>query len=77
MWGVRRADGTVATGWALMPLRLFLGFTFLYAGLNKLANPDFLGKARPEVVEELRERQVELARRCDRLKAAYDRLAGT
>jgi len=43
----------------------------------KLANPDFLGKARPEVVEELRERQVELARRCDRLKAAYDRLAGT
>jgi len=44
---------------------------------TKLANPNFLAKARPEVVEELRERQVELARRRDRLKAAYDRLSGT
>jgi thiosulfate dehydrogenase (quinone) large subunit len=27
--------------WALLPLRLFLGATFLYAGLQKLANPNF------------------------------------
>jgi thiosulfate dehydrogenase (quinone) large subunit len=28
--------------WALLPLRCFLGVTFLYAGLQKLANPNFL-----------------------------------
>jgi thiosulfate dehydrogenase [quinone] large subunit len=28
-------------GWALLPLRLFLGFTFTFAGLQKLANPTF------------------------------------
>jgi thiosulfate dehydrogenase [quinone] large subunit len=28
--------------WALLPLRCFLGGTFLYAGLQKLANPNFL-----------------------------------
>ncbi|MDE3064799.1 MAG: DoxX family membrane protein, partial [Acidobacteriota bacterium] len=28
--------------WALLPLRCFLGLTFLYAGLQKLANPNFL-----------------------------------
>ncbi len=27
--------------WSLVPLRLFLGATFLYASLQKLANPDF------------------------------------
>jgi thiosulfate dehydrogenase (quinone) large subunit len=47
MWVLRRADGSVATGWALMPLRLFLGVTFLYAGLNKLANPDFFRDSSP------------------------------
>ncbi len=32
--------------WALVPLRLFLGVTFLYAGLQKLSNPGFFdGKA--------------------------------
>lgn len=41
MWSIRGPDGTVATGWALMPLRLFLGVTFSFAGLQKLANPDF------------------------------------
>jgi thiosulfate dehydrogenase [quinone] large subunit len=41
MWSVHRRDGTVATGWVLMPLRLFLGVTFVFAGLQKLANPDF------------------------------------
>jgi thiosulfate dehydrogenase [quinone] large subunit len=28
-------------GWALLPLRAFLGWTFLFAGLQKLTNPDF------------------------------------
>ena len=40
----------------------------------KLANPNFLAKANPEVVEEQRERQVDVTRDRDRLRAAYDRL---
>ena len=43
----------------------------------KLANPGFLAKARAEVVEEQRERETDVARDRDRLKAAYDRLAAT
>jgi len=31
--------------WALLPLRAFLGLTFLYAGLQKLANPNFFNAA--------------------------------
>ena len=42
MWQMRGPDGSIATGWYLLPLRLFLGLTFLFAGLQKLANPDFL-----------------------------------
>jgi len=41
----------------------------------KLANPQFLAKAKPEVVEEQREREADAARDRDRLRAAYDRLA--
>jgi valyl-tRNA synthetase len=41
---------------------------------GKLANPNFLAKAKPEVVEEQREREAETTRDRDRLKAAYDRL---
>lgn len=33
--------------WALLPLRLFLGATFLYAGLQKLANPNFFHPQSP------------------------------
>ncbi len=33
--------------WALAPLRLFLGATFLYAGLQKLANPNFFERNSP------------------------------
>jgi valyl-tRNA synthetase len=40
----------------------------------KLCNPNFLAKARPEVIEEQRERQLDTIRDRDRLKAAYDRL---
>jgi thiosulfate dehydrogenase (quinone) large subunit len=47
MWSVKAPDGTVPTGWVLMPLRLFLGVTFFYAGLQKLANPQFFKAASP------------------------------
>jgi len=47
LWRVRGADGTVAVGWYLLPLRLFLGVTFLFAGLQKLANPDFFRTTSP------------------------------
>jgi valyl-tRNA synthetase len=40
----------------------------------KLANPNFLAKAKPEVVDEQREREADMTRDRDRLKAAYDRL---
>jgi thiosulfate dehydrogenase (quinone) large subunit len=33
--------------WALLPLRLFLGATFAYAGLQKLANPNFFHAQSP------------------------------
>ncbi|MGB9377858.1 MAG: Rieske 2Fe-2S domain-containing protein [Mycobacteriales bacterium] len=32
-------------GWVLLPLRLFLGFTFTYAGLDKLSDPHFFQPA--------------------------------
>lgn len=32
---------------ALLPLRLFLGATFVFAGLQKLANPDFFNRSSP------------------------------
>ena len=33
--------------WALVPLRLFLGATFAYAGLQKFANPNFFNGVSP------------------------------
>ena len=33
--------------WALLPLRAFLGITFLFAGFQKLANPNFFIDASP------------------------------
>ena len=47
MWRLRGQDGTIATGWYLLPLRLFLGVTFLFAGLQKLSNPDFFRSSSP------------------------------
>ena len=41
----RRA--TALAEWALLPLRLFLGVTFAFAGLQKLANPNFFRAASP------------------------------
>jgi len=43
---------------------------------KKLANEQFLAKAKPEVVEEQRERQAEAEQARDKLKAALSRLAG-
>jgi thiosulfate dehydrogenase (quinone) large subunit len=40
-----------STGWALLPLRAFLGFTFAFAGLQKLANPDFFDASNPASIQ--------------------------
>ena len=40
----------------------------------KLGNPGFLAKAKPDVIEEQREREADALRDRDRLKAAYERL---
>jgi thiosulfate dehydrogenase [quinone] large subunit len=37
-------------GWLLLPLRAFLGFTFCFAGLQKLANPAYLDPSSPTSV---------------------------
>ncbi len=34
-------------GWMLLPMRLFLALTFVYAGVQKLTNPQFFHKATP------------------------------
>jgi thiosulfate dehydrogenase [quinone] large subunit len=38
-------------GWALLPLRAFLGFTFCFAGLQKLANPAFFKASNPASIQ--------------------------
>jgi valyl-tRNA synthetase len=40
----------------------------------KLGNPQFLAKAKPDVIEDQRERQADADRNRNRLRAAYDRL---
>lgn len=44
-------QGYRQTGWLLLPLRAFLGVTFVFAGLQKLANPDFYNPASPASVQ--------------------------
>jgi thiosulfate dehydrogenase [quinone] large subunit len=41
------ARSPLLAGWALLPLRAFLGITFCVAGLQKLANPNFFTRADP------------------------------
>jgi thiosulfate dehydrogenase [quinone] large subunit len=41
------ARAWVLSEWALLPLRVFLGVTFLFAGLQKLANPTFFNSKDP------------------------------
>ena len=38
-------------GWAMLPLRIFLGGTFLFAGLQKLANPNFFDANSPSSIQ--------------------------
>ncbi|HUY64171.1 MAG TPA: Rieske 2Fe-2S domain-containing protein [Acidimicrobiales bacterium] len=40
-----------SAGWALLPLRGFLGFTFCFAGLQKLANPAFFNASSPASIQ--------------------------
>lgn len=42
---------TPLAGWALLPLRAFLGFTFCFAGLQKLANPSFFHASNPAGIQ--------------------------
>lgn len=41
----------VLAEWALLPLRLFLGVTFCFAGLQKLANPNFFNSQSPNSIQ--------------------------
>lgn len=43
--------GLRQTGWVLLPLRLFLGATFVFASLQKLANPSFFDASSPSSVQ--------------------------
>src|SRR5947208_1094358 len=40
----------VSPAMALLPLRLFLGATFVYAGINKLSDPGFLHPGAPTYI---------------------------
>ena len=42
---------TALSGWALVPLRAFLGVTFCFAGLQKLANPNFFNANSPSSIQ--------------------------
>ncbi len=42
--------GPIDPGLALLPLRLFLGFTFAYAGIQKLSDPGFLHQGAPTYI---------------------------
>jgi len=44
------AQRTVSPGLALLPLRLFLGGTFVYAGVQKLTDPGFLHPGAPTYI---------------------------
>jgi thiosulfate dehydrogenase [quinone] large subunit len=43
-------QGAIAPGVALLPLRLFLGATFVYAGIQKLSDPGFLHPGAPTYI---------------------------
>ncbi|MGB7053550.1 MAG: TQO small subunit DoxD, partial [Acidimicrobiales bacterium] len=47
LWALRKADGSIKDGWYLVPLRLFLGVTFIFAAMQKLANPNFFRSTSP------------------------------
>ncbi len=45
-----RAPRSLPPGLALLPLRLFLGVTFIYAGIQKLSDPGFLHPGAPTYI---------------------------
>lgn len=45
------SHGLRQPGWLLLPLRAFLGVTFTFAALQKLANPDFFNASSPASVQ--------------------------
>jgi thiosulfate dehydrogenase [quinone] large subunit len=59
-------------GWALLPLRAFLGGTFVFAGLQKLANPGFFDKSNPTSIQA----QLASAARVSPIHALVAHLAG-
>ncbi len=58
--------------WALAPLRLFLGITFTFAGLQKLANPNFFNAASPSSIHA----QLVAAARLSPIRALVTHLVG-
>ncbi|MDQ1463917.1 MAG: thiosulfate dehydrogenase (quinone) large subunit [Actinomycetota bacterium] len=50
-WLLPPTSAQERSGWALLPLRAFLGFTFCFAGLQKLANPGFFDAANPASIQ--------------------------
>ena len=46
-----RREPCTLSGWALVPLRAFLGVTFCFAGLQKLANPNFFNANSPSSIQ--------------------------
>jgi thiosulfate dehydrogenase [quinone] large subunit len=50
-WLAPPANALQLTGWAVLPLRAFLGFTFCFAGLQKLANPGFFSASNPSSIQ--------------------------
>lgn len=51
--GPRRGPRATLRRYALLPLRVFLGVTFVYAGLDKLTDPAFLSASGPGSLGEL------------------------
>lgn len=43
----RRKYAAFVAGWTLLPMRLFLGVTFVYAGIQKLTDPQFFNASTP------------------------------
>ena len=50
-FGAHPPRAFMLSGWALVPLRLFLGVTFCFAGLQKLANPNFFNANSPTSIQ--------------------------
>jgi thiosulfate dehydrogenase (quinone) large subunit len=50
-WRTIPNDALERAGWVLLPLRAFLGFTFTFAGAQKLANPGFFDASKPGSIQ--------------------------